>query len=87
MISMRPEDDRARGGMLAAEAARSFRAADSRAPPTFVITEEQYDRIARSVEKKPPVRLQLSLKATASDWDVNGANVVAETPGSSKPTK
>ena len=35
------EDDRARGGSLAAEAAGIFRAAHPLAPPTFVITAEQ----------------------------------------------
>ena len=50
-------DDRAREGLLAAEAAGSYRARDPLAPPTFVITAEHYDRVARLVEQKQPVRV------------------------------
>ena len=45
------EDDRAHEGMVFAEAAGSFKSAEQAAPPTFVITAEQFDRIARAVDK------------------------------------
>lgn len=47
-------DDRAREGLLAAEAAGSFKAAGTLAPPTFVVTGEQYGRLARLVAHKQP---------------------------------
>ena len=75
------EDDRAHEGMLFGEAAGGFRTSEQAAPPTFVLTAEQYDRIARAVEKKLPMRLRLNLKADISDRDVNGANIVGEIPG------
>jgi len=77
-------DERAREGLLAAEAAGPFRSREPTAPPTFVITAEQYGRIARLVEHQEPVRLRLELRAIASPGDVDGGNVVGEIPGGAK---
>jgi carboxypeptidase Q len=77
-------DDRARDGLLAAEAAGSFRSRDPLAPPTFVVSAEHYGRIARLVEGRQPVRVRLELKATVSDKDVDGANIVGEIPGGAR---
>jgi len=78
------EDRRAHDGLLAAEAAGSFKSADTMAPPTFVVTAEQYDRLARAVEKKTPIALRVNLKATASTTDQDGLNIVGEIPGGAK---
>jgi hypothetical protein len=78
------EDQRAHEGMVFAEAAGSFKAGETLAPPTFVITAEQYDRIARAVEKKLPVSVRLNLKAAISDTAVDGMNIVGEIPGGAK---
>jgi hypothetical protein len=78
------EDQRAHEGMAFAEAAGSFKAGDTLAPPTFVLTAEQYDRIARSVEKKLPVSVRLNLKAAISDTASDGMNIVGEIPGGAK---
>jgi hypothetical protein len=78
------EDDRAHEGRLNAEAAGGFKASDTTPPPTFVVTAEQYNRIARLLEKKDPVRVRVNLKATASDRDVDGLNIVGEIPGGAK---
>jgi hypothetical protein len=75
------EDDRAHQGMVMAEAAGSFKSGHTLAPPTFVVTAEQYDRVARSVEHKAPVTVRLNLKAAISDRDVDGMNLVGEIPG------
>ena len=75
------EDDRAHEGMLFGEAAGGFKAAGTPAPPTFVVTAEQYNRIARLVDKKNPARVRLSLKATTSDRDMDGLNIIGEIPG------
>src|SRR4029453_1620881 len=74
-------ESRARGERLAAEAAGSYRSRDPLAPPTFVISAEHYDRVARLVADKQLVKLRLSLKATVSDKDVDGGNIVGEIPG------
>jgi len=77
-------DDRAHEGMTFAEQAASEKGAEPLAPPAFVVTAEQYNRIARIVEKKVPVKVRVSLKAQVSAADVNGANIVGEIPGGSK---
>src|ERR1700691_2513398 len=77
-------DDRSHDGTTNAEAAGSHKSADPLAPPTFVITAEQYNRMARVMEKKTTVRVRVSLKVKASDADVNSANIVGEIPGGKK---
>ena len=78
------EDTRAHEGMLFGEAAGSFKAANTQAPPTFVVTAEQYNRIGRLLEKKSPVAVRLNLKAETSDRDVDGLNIIGEIPGGAK---
>jgi carboxypeptidase Q len=77
-------DERAHEGMAFAEAAGAFKSADTLAPPTFVVTAEQYDRIARAVEKKLPAQVRLNLKATVGDRDTEGMNIIGEIPGGAK---
>jgi carboxypeptidase Q len=77
-------DGRARDGLLAAEAAGSFRSRDPLAPPTFVVTAEHYGRMVRLVEQKEPVRVQLNLKVAVSDSDVEGGNIVGEIAGGAR---
>jgi carboxypeptidase Q len=78
------EDDRAHEGMLFAEAAGAFSAAGTQAPPTFVVTAEQYNRIVRLLDKKNPVRVRVNLKAATSAGDVDGMNIIGEIPGGDK---
>jgi hypothetical protein len=78
------EDQRSHEGLLNAEAAGSFKAGDTLAPPTFVVTAEQYDRVARAVEKKLPVTVRLNLKAAVSDGATDGMNIVGELAGGAK---
>jgi len=78
------EDQRAHEGMRFAEAAGGFKSADTTAPPTFVVTAEQYDRLARAVEKKLPVAVRLNLTANVSANDRDGMNIVGEIPGGAR---
>ena len=78
------EDQRAHEGLLFAEGAGSFKSADTMAPPTFVITAEQYDRVARAVEKKQPIQVRLNLRAAVSASDQDGMNIIGEIPGGAK---
>jgi carboxypeptidase Q len=78
------EDRRAHDGLLAGESAGSFKSGDPMSPPTFVITAEQYDRIARMVQKKLPVEVRLNLKAEISNTDTDGENIIGEIPGGAK---
>jgi carboxypeptidase Q len=78
------EDNRSHDGMLFAEAAGTRKAADRLSAPKFRIAEEQYNRIARLLEKKETVQLRIDLEAAVGDRDLNGANIVAEIPGGAK---
>jgi Zn-dependent M28 family amino/carboxypeptidase len=78
------EDNRSHDGMAFAEAAGTRKAAEHMSVPKFRITEEQYNRIARLLEKKQPVRLRIDLDATVGAQDLNARNIVAEIPGGAK---
>ena len=84
VLGVLARDDRAHEGMTFAEQAGSQKSADPLAPPTFVLTAEQYDRIARVMERKAPARVRVSLKAQVSPSDVNAANIIGEIPGGKK---
>ena len=77
-------DDRAHEGMTFAEQFGSQKSAEPMSPPAFVLTAEQYGRIARILEKKVPVKVRVSLQAETSGSDVNANNIVGEIPGGSK---
>ncbi len=78
------EDARAHEGMVFAEAAGSYHKDLRQAPPTFVVTAEQYNRLARTAERNGPVHVRLNLKAAVSDRDVDASNIIAEIPGGSR---
>jgi len=75
------DDDRAHDGLVFSEAAGSHEAKNLLAPPIFIVTGEQYNRMVRLVKEKTPVRLQVSLEAQASEQAIDGYNVIAEIPG------
>lgn len=83
-VALLLDDTRSHDGRLFAEQAGPWKAADPQAPPTFVITAEQYDRLARAATRKLPVRVRLNLKAQESARDVMAANIVGEIPGQEK---
>jgi carboxypeptidase Q len=73
-----------RDGLVFAQAAGSYDAKDALASPTFVVTEEQYNRMVRLVEKKIPVKMRMSLQMEASNGNVDSYNVTGEIPGGAK---
>src|SRR5262249_46400331 len=66
VVAVLVDDDRARDGLVFSESAGSHEAKDPLAPPTFVLTGENYNRIARLVKRETPVRIQVNLLAKAS---------------------
>jgi carboxypeptidase Q len=78
-------DGRAHNGLTVAEAAGSHLSKDPLAPPTFVLTEEQYSRVTRLIESKHVPVLRLNLSAKVSDNDVDGMNIIGEIRGETKP--
>ena len=77
-------DARAHAGMVFAEAAGSYKSKYPLAPPTFVVTAEQYDRMVRLIENKVPVKVRVNLKEESSAGDVDSYNLVGEIPGGDK---
>ena len=77
-------DGRSHTGMVFAEQAGAYRAKDTTAPPTFVVTQENYGRIVRLLGQKAPVRLRVDLKADLSRQDVDAFNIIGEIPGGAK---
>ncbi len=71
-------------GLIFPQAAGPWEAKETLAPPSFLVTREQYDRMARLVEKKIAVKMRLNLAAESSPTDVDAYNVVAELPGGAK---
>ena len=77
-------DDRAKGGLTFAEQAVSYEAKYPLALPTFSVTREQYNRMARLLAMKQTVKLRINLKATSTEKDVDSFNIVGEIPGGAK---
>lgn len=53
-------------------------------PTTIVLAIEHYNRIARILEKKMDVKLEVDVRARLVDGPVDGFNVVADLPGDKK---
>src|SRR6185437_11409079 len=84
VLGVLTRDNRAHGGLLFAEAASAHKADVPLAPPMFVVTAEQYNRIARLIGMKIPVQVRVNEKVEASDRDVDTANIIGEIPGGDK---
>jgi hypothetical protein len=80
-------DARAHDGLLFAEAAGTEKAGPNTAPPTFIVTEEQYTRMHRLLEKKVPVTVRADLKVKDSGRDVMAHNIIGEIRGAQKPNE
>lgn len=85
VIGLVKADSRSHNGLIHAEAAGAFNTKKAMAPPTFMVTEEQYSRMQRLVEKKQAVTVGMELKAKYSENDVDAHNIIAEIPGQTKP--
>ncbi len=71
-------------GLVFAQAAGSYDAKDTLAPATFTVTAEQYNRIARLLQKKVAVKLRVNLQTETSSTNQDSYNVVGEIPGGAK---
>ncbi len=77
-------DDRGEGALVFAESTGAWEASQSLPPPVVALAPEDYNRLARLVEKKVAAKLQLDMRVVVSDKDQDGFNVVAEIPGGKK---
>jgi len=82
VLAVVQDDRRARDGISFAEAAGPQASDKPLAPPTFIVTSEQYNRIVRLLENKTKVQMQVNLQARASAGDAEAFNIVGEIPGS-----
>jgi hypothetical protein len=78
------EPSRGDGGTLFVQSGGSRNASDPPAAPQVVLAAEQYGRIARTLEHKIPVTLQMDIDNEFLDADLNAFNVIAELPGTDK---
>jgi hypothetical protein len=83
VLAVLRNDDRAHESLTFSEQAASYKPDAKLAPPTFVLTAEHYNRIARLLEKKAPIRMQVNLQAKVIEA-AEVYNIVAEIPGGSK---
>jgi hypothetical protein len=72
------------GGTLFVQGGGSRDAKDPPSPPQIVLAVEHYGRIARTLEKKIPVTLEMDVDNRFYDADQNAFNIVGELPGGDK---
>jgi len=72
------------GGLVFSSAAGSRDDKDPLPPPSVALTAEHYDRIARLIQRKQPVRLEFDIQNRFIDDSKDSFNVTAELPGAGK---
>ncbi len=72
------------GGVVFAPRGGSREAKEPLAPPTVALAIEHYNRIARLLDKKIPVRVELQVETQIHDKTLDSYNVIAEIPGGRK---
>jgi len=72
------------GGTIFAGSFGSRHPDDPPSPPAIALASEHYNRIARLLEKKVPVRLEIDVQAKFHDQSLDSFNVVGEIPGGDK---
>jgi carboxypeptidase Q len=73
------------GGTVFGEAAGTYKSDEPMAEPRIALTVEHYNRIARLLDKKVPVKIELEVRATGDGATGEGLNIIADIPGASKP--
>lgn len=75
------EPSRGEDGTVFVSSGGSYKKDAEAAVPSLVLAVEHYNRIARILEKKVPVKLAIDIQARFYDDDLQGYDVVAEIPG------
>jgi len=71
-------------GVIFVNAGGSRDAKDPPVAPQLIVATEQYNRIARTVEKSIPVKIEVNVQNTFHDQTTDSFNLVAEIPGGDK---
>jgi carboxypeptidase Q len=77
-------DRRGDGGLLFAESVSGWTPKSPPPPPVIVLSPESYGRIARLMDKKIPVKVDVDLQVHYYEDALDGFNVIAELPGGKK---
>ncbi len=72
------------GGVVFADRGGSRDAKDTLLPPMVALAIEHYNRLARLIDKKIPVRIELQVETKVHDQTLDSYNVIAEIPGGRK---
>lgn len=72
------------GGVVFAPRGGPRGAKDRLLPPTVALAIEHYNRIARLLDRKIPVRLELQVETSIHEQTLDSYNVIAEIPGGRK---
>jgi carboxypeptidase Q len=72
------------GGTFRVQAGGSYKPEESVGVPSVVLSTEQYDRIARLLDRAVPVELEMDVRTHFYDQDLNAYNTIAEIPGSDR---
>lgn len=72
------------GGTVFASATGSRATDAAPSPPTIYVSSEHYGRIARTLDKGVPVKVEAEVSNTFYDADLNSFNIVAEIPGTDR---
>jgi carboxypeptidase Q len=72
-------------GTVFGDAAGTYKSDQPVPEPRIALTVEHYNRIARLLDKKVPVKLELEVRTTSEGATGEGLNIIADIPGSSKP--
>lgn len=78
------EPSRGDAGLIFVQGTNAYRDGEGDGVPQFVVAIEHFGRIARLMDRKIPVELEVDLKAQFEDGDKNSYNTIAEIPGSDK---
>ena len=81
---LRPGTGRSDGGSVIVGSTGQRDAKQPQGVPTFLIASEQYGRIARTIEKGIPVKVEIDAQNRFYDSDLNSFNIVGEIPGGDK---
>ena len=84
VVAIINSDQRAHDSLLFAEAAGPYDAKNALAAPTFVVTQEQYNRIVRLINRQVPVKVRVELDAEISKDNQDAYNIVGEIPGGAR---
>ena len=79
---LRPGSGRNDGGSVQAQSTGQRTVDGNPGLPTLIVAAEQYARIARTLDKGVPVKLELDVQNRFHDSDLNSFNIIADLAGS-----